>query len=384
VVLHRVADVEAARLDGRDPLTRLPGYAAGMAALAEAVHPGATGCLLVVDVDGFEELNTTFGSAACDQLLVQTAQRLRIGVPPGTHVARLDGDAFLVVAAGSTPNDPHDLGSQVLGAVTAPLEVAGTPITVTVSVGAARLSHTSADAARSAAHRALRVAKERGGRQVVVEGSGARSFGRRTTDVIAQIEEVEARAARAHAEARTDALTGLPNRRRFDEDCPTLQAQARSTGGPVAAIYLDLDEFGTINRTRGDAAGDHALSQAAAVMAMQCRAEDGVYRKGGEEFVLLLAGTDLAGAVQVAERVRAAIEAAGIPHGGRRSRPVVTATLGVAAGRGPALDLGVVVTRAQEQMRLAKQAGRNQVRPAPDDVPPPDPDPADPDPGDPH
>jgi diguanylate cyclase (GGDEF)-like protein len=177
------------------------------------------------------------------------------------------------------------------------------------------------------------------------------------------IEALRADAEHAHAEARTDALTGLPNLRRFAEDVGLLQDRVRRAGTAAAVLFLDLDEFGLVNRVFGQERGDRTLAAVAAVLSAECRAGDDVYRVGGEEFIVLLPGSDLEGGRQVAERMRGAVEVARIPHGGRSGMPIVTVSIGVAAVSGHAADMSQAITGANEGERRAKEAGRNRVFP---------------------
>jgi diguanylate cyclase (GGDEF)-like protein len=358
--LMLVVTVEDAPEAG-DGLTRVPGRQAGMAMLADAVAPEAPGCVLAIDLDAFEELNAEFGFDAGDVVLAMVADRLRTTVPPGTHLARIDGDMFLVVVPGIPLGHASTLAGQLLGAVVAPIEVEGTPKVVTASIGGAGLAMPTRDRALAAALRALALAKDRGGAQVVIDNPQEPRRGRRRRDLEDELRRAEDEAAMARLEARTDPLTGLANRRRLDEDRQLLQERARATEQWVAAVYVDLDEFGSINRARGDDAGDHALAAVARIMADQLRAEDNVYRKGGEEFVVLLTDADLAGAHGAAERLRIAVQQAQIPHGGTPERTVVTISCGVAAGRGPHLDLWRLTRQANDAMRLAKGMGRNRT-----------------------
>jgi diguanylate cyclase (GGDEF)-like protein len=282
-------------------------------------------------------------------------------VPPGTHLARIDGDMFLVVAPGVALAQATALAGQLLGSVVRPIAVADTTKVVTASIGGAALAMPSRDRALAAALRALAVAKDRGGAQVVIDSPYEQGRGRRRRDLEEELRRAEEEAAMARLEARTDPLTELANRRRFDEDRQLLQERARSTGQWVAAVYIDLDEFGAINRARGDDAGDHALVAVARIMQDLLRAEDTIYRKGGEEFVALLTDADPTGAERAAERLRTAVEAAQIPHGGAPGRSVVTISCGVAAARGARLDLWQLTGRANGAMRQAKHLGRNRT-----------------------
>ncbi|HEX6887744.1 MAG TPA: diguanylate cyclase [Candidatus Nanopelagicales bacterium] len=346
----------AARIDS---LTGLDARATGLAALAAACSPEATGCLLVVDLDGFGALNASFGISAGDAVLVQVAARLARAVAPGMHLARIDGDAFLIVAPAVHLAHGEHLGRTLLGLLAAPMDVVGTPMAITASIGVASLASRHPDAAMGAALAGMRLAKERGGRQVAQASGGWKS----RPDIIDAVHEAEAEAAIARQEARTDVLTHLANRRQFEEDVALLEEQVVAGRMRMAAVYFDLDHFGALNRERGYGTGDDALRRVARIVAAACRAEDRVYRVGGEEFAALLTDTDEAGAALVAERLRRSVEAAGIPHGAWPDWPVATITLGAAATTGPGSRLDDVVTLASERMQLAKRLGRNRVLP---------------------
>ena len=185
-------------------------------------------------------------------------------------------------------------------------------------------------------------------------------------DVVADMRELRTEAELARHEARTDPGTGLPNRRQLDEDLPAVQESAAAAGSPVGVVFIDLDRFGLLNKHRGDDAGDAALAVVAAVLAGQSRAGDRFYRKGGEEFVGLLQDTDMRAALRVAERLRAAVEAASIPHGGHPGCPTLTVSVGVAADLVDHRSVDRLVVVAGREMLRAKRSGRNQVSPRPD------------------
>ena len=157
------------------------------------------------------------------------------------------------------------------------------------------------------------------------------------------------------SESEFDTLTGLPNRRSMVARFQELRAHAASTGEPVALLLCDLDLFKSINDVHGHHRGDEVLRGAADVISASLRASESVYRIGGEEFLVLLPGCDLERAVPVAERVRAAIEAAqpgGLP---------VTASVGAAAATASAIDFDALFERADSALYDAKRAGRNRV-----------------------
>ncbi len=381
-----------------DPLTGVGTRTRGLQALEQAVSPQAPGCLLVVDLDGFGWLNESFGYAEGDRILVEVAQRLLRAVPPGATVSRIDGDQFLVVSPNTLLADSIELAKVVMWALAAPMHIAGTRV-VTVSVGGAGLAGSSAQEALTRAYAALTAAKRQGGQQVVVDGPVIRVYGRRDGDLHdpgvdahvvhidaaqAEAEQAKAEAAQAkaeaaqakaaadiaHGEARTDQMTGLPNFLAFTETAESIQRQARTTTSPVAVLFVDVDEFGLINKAHSWEEGTRRLTSVARVLASQCRGHDRVFRYGGDEFVVLQAGTDLAGALMAAERLRAAVEAAEIPHNGDPTFPIVTLSVGVAADSGPRLDIADLVNQADSLSQRAKSNGRNRVLPEPDPTPP--------------
>jgi diguanylate cyclase (GGDEF)-like protein/PAS domain S-box-containing protein len=164
--------------------------------------------------------------------------------------------------------------------------------------------------------------------------------------------------------ARFDALTGIANRRAFDETLAVEWARASRAGEPVSLLLLDVDHFKSFNDTYGHPAGDACLRLVAQAVAGACgRAGDFVARYGGEEFVVLLPRTSLEGATAVGERVRTAIEGMAHPHRGNQPVGVVTVSVGIATVD-PTMadsDLGAPVQRADEALYLAKRNGRNRV-----------------------
>jgi two-component system, cell cycle response regulator len=170
------------------------------------------------------------------------------------------------------------------------------------------------------------------------------------------------RLGRARAEAgrtaRTDVLTGLPNRRAIDDMLERATAHASRTGEPLSVLMIDLDHFKAINDDHGHDAGDAVLQACARALRATSRAGDVVGRWGGEEFLVVLPATDLDGAVQAAERLRAAVSAAevAIPRG----RIHVTASGGVAV-LGDGADTDALVRDADAALYEAKRGGRNAI-----------------------
>jgi diguanylate cyclase (GGDEF)-like protein len=158
--------------------------------------------------------------------------------------------------------------------------------------------------------------------------------------------------------SRRDALTGLPNRRAFDEDLAREAARAERTGAAVAVVVLDVDRFKAVNDAHGHAAGDAVLRAVAARAAAAIRGGDLLARVGGEEFGILLPGADLARAADAAERIRAALAAAPVEAAGRAL--AVTASFGCAA-LAPGEPPEALVARADARLYEAKRDGRNRV-----------------------
>ena len=113
--------------------------------------------------------------------------------------------------------------------------------------------------------------------------------------------------ARLEESARTDDLTGLLNRRAWEEELPREMARARRQSDPLCVAMLDLDFFKNYNDERGHQAGDRLLKQSAAAWVTELRASDTLARYGGEEFTVVLAGCNLANAKDIVERLREAM-----------------------------------------------------------------------------
>jgi diguanylate cyclase (GGDEF)-like protein len=157
-----------------------------------------------------------------------------------------------------------------------------------------------------------------------------------------------------------DPLTGMLNRKALEVRVHELEMQSRVTGAPVGVLVADLDHFKVVNDTHGHQVGDIVLRDVAYLLRKQLRAFDLAYRLGGEEFLILLPGSDLAQTEELAERLREGISA-GLPGGG------VPATISIGVGaslEGEDFDYGAVFAEADEALYRAKRAGRNRVETA--------------------
>ena len=161
-------------------------------------------------------------------------------------------------------------------------------------------------------------------------------------------------------QSATDGLTGIANRRRFDETLASEWLRAARAGSCLSLLMVDIDHFKRYNDHYGHVAGDECLRRVTAVLAACVRrAGELLARYGGEEFVMLLPGADLAQAEDMAQRCLARMQREQIPHGASPTRPVVTFSIGVAhvfpnAAQAP----GSLVNAADTAMYRAKTAGR--------------------------
>lgn len=162
--------------------------------------------------------------------------------------------------------------------------------------------------------------------------------------------------------ASRDSLTGLANRRAFDEHIGQEWVRGRQSKQQVSVLMLDVDHFKQFNDTYGHPQGDACLKSVASVLAgAAARSGDLVSRYGGEEFVLVLPGTTEEGAMVVAERVRAAVAGLRIPNAASRHEGMLTVSIGVATGDPAILTQEVLLKRADEALYRAKHGGRNRV-----------------------
>jgi diguanylate cyclase (GGDEF)-like protein len=172
-----------------------------------------------------------------------------------------------------------------------------------------------------------------------------------------------------YEQSRHDALTGVGNRLRMDEDLAAIESDAERHGRAYAVALCDVDHFKAFNDSRGHQAGDEVLRAVAGALRDNGRRGDAVFRYGGEELLAVLSVEDRSLALAAAERLRLGIEGLAIPHPHGGAVPVVTISVGVAvreAGHrgGPA----ALLRQADEALYRAKDAGRNRVEIGPRSV----------------
>jgi diguanylate cyclase (GGDEF)-like protein len=161
-------------------------------------------------------------------------------------------------------------------------------------------------------------------------------------------------------QAVTDDLTGLANRRAFDETVTTEVERSRRFDQPVALVMVDIDDFKLVNDRYGHLLGDEVLKRVADVLRASGREIDVPARYGGEELAMVLPGTDLQGAYNLAERIRRGIADLRIPVPGGGFLQV-TASLGAAVRPGSADDVVELVRAADQALYDAKRSGKNRT-----------------------
>lgn len=153
--------------------------------------------------------------------------------------------------------------------------------------------------------------------------------------------------------ARTDPLTGVLNRRAFEEEAARAMSRGARAATPVSLLALDIDEFKAINDARGHAGGDNAIEAVSKIITAHCRAGDIAARLGGDEFVVLLPGLGTADRADAAERLRQAVE--------QHAPFAVTISVGAATDNSASSDWSTLLDSADRRLYEAKARGRNCV-----------------------
>jgi len=176
--------------------------------------------------------------------------------------------------------------------------------------------------------------------------------------IVADITQRRRQREELHWTATHDPLTNLVNRREFDRQLEQVVSDRRR-GEPASALFIDLDHFKQVNDQAGHAAGDVLLQRIAEVLADHVRSEDTVGRLGGDEFAVILRACHLHRALQVAEKIRAAVEIKGVWDAERSLQ--VTASIGVVEIGIHHPSLAAVLAAADQACYAAKNSGRNAV-----------------------
>jgi diguanylate cyclase (GGDEF)-like protein len=300
-----------------DSLTGIPNRTALLRTLNTAVVAEGGCVVALADLDRFKEVNDRVGHAAGDALLRALATSWRDMLPSQALLARIGGDEFCVVMPGPLNAAALDYLERlrridVRGALSS-----GDMDPVTVTIGVAHSSAGSVEEVLRQCDIAMYAAKGRGRDQLAVYGPDAVKSIERRHEQADTIRRLNQQNSQLYRDARTDARTGLANARALSE-IETLEV-GPSSADPwqaAAVLFIDLDHFGAFNHHYGDSAGDEALRRVAEMLQAAGRKSDQAFRKGGEEFVLVLPSADAAAAHRVAKNVAAQLADLRIPHAG--------------------------------------------------------------------
>lgn len=177
-------------------------------------------------------------------------------------------------------------------------------------------------------------------------------------------EELQAALSTVEQLSRTDGLTGVANRRYFEERLASAWKQAERSGEPLGIIMLDIDRFKQYNDAAGHQAGDDCLKRIAACLQQgTVRDQDLIARYGGEEFIILLLGADREAATRIALRIVERVRALKVRHPDSDISPYVTVSLGCATARtAEVANAEALIERADRALYRAKNAGRDQIK----------------------
>ncbi len=355
---------EAERLDlmsRRDLLTGLINRLAFMEELQRARTAGTSGTLMVLDIDLFKLINDRHGHVVGDEVLRALADRIRTPLPSSSLIARLGGDEFVAFVPVGLERGA-ELASRCLEAARMPIALAdGQEPRVTITVGVTSLAGNGGiEKTLSAADQALYAAKEAGRDRIQVFDDDTAGIVGARRSLAAAVATLQERNQQLLKRVELDALTGLRNRHALDQILGT------TCGGPdgqwpdCSVAFLDIDHFGDYNHHHGDSQGDQVLRSVAQTIRSVARKSDLVFRKGGEELLVVLPHTTREDAHAAAERMRAAVEALRIAHLSSQVAPVVTVTVGIACARA---DVTVTVGQLMEQASdLAMKAKLSNLR----------------------
>jgi diguanylate cyclase len=183
----------------------------------------------------------------------------------------------------------------------------------------------------------------------------------RMTSSSEELASLRSKLEQSRQEAKTDALTGLLNRRGFEKRLHAAMAGAEEAGTPFSIIMIDLDHFKQVNDNFGHLVGDSILKAFATILKQQIKGKDTPARFGGEEFIIMLPDTQLAQARAVAENIRVLLASREWKHKeSGRAMGRITISLGISQYRPQESDKALI-DRADKALYAAKQGGRNRV-----------------------
>jgi diguanylate cyclase len=345
----------AALLDGGGQLQASSGEFSAWTARLDGAEQmvGGDRLIVVIPIDR--------SAASVDDIYAETA------LAPTSAKAELLGYAVLELSREALDAQRHDMLWRVLAITAGALVLAVVLSTVIASSVTSPITHISEVVARIKGGELS--ARTRGAASGVLESlaAGINDMAERIAftqeelrhKVVLATEELRQQKEAAERAARVDALTGVANRRAFDEIAEHEVQRALRYGMPMSLIMIDLDHFKAINDSYGHQTGDAVLVSFVRTITQVVREVDVVGRWGGEEFLVLLPGTAAAEAMRAAERMRAALAECHLHLQGRRIH--FTASFGVAEFNPAELSLYSLLDRLDGALYRAKAAGRDRV-----------------------
>ena len=347
---------------GVDWLTGLPDRHALVRRLHGLRNARAGGVLATIDLDQFKQVNAIFGHRVGDEVLCRFAREIRRLGPERCELARLGGDEFLLYFPQADLAGAEADLRMVAAAIKDGITVSdGTRVLVTFSAGLARFGIATVEQALADCDTAMQAAKLGGRNDIVVADGVAPPMLTGRGALAAAVIELQQKIRELQTESRTDALTGLHNRRALDEVLDVAPASQDYKWSRTMVAFMDLDYFGDVNKLYGDATGDAVLARVAAGLRGCLRPEDLLFRKGGEEFVAVLPDEQHHDAAAWGERLRRAVEDLAIPHAGSLASSVVTITIGVASGSASRTVRELMYAASELAMRAKRTGQRNRV-----------------------
>jgi diguanylate cyclase (GGDEF)-like protein len=298
---------------------------------------GPRPAVLLVDIDGFARINSTYGPSIGDEVLVVTAARLRRLAPSDGAAYRTGGDEFVVLLDPTTMIDAVAWAGHIHSAVSQPVEVEGSSIWVSACVAVVMLGHRHrVDGILRDADVTMYRAKAEGGKRVDVYNWELDSWSlarkKETERLAREVDELRLQ-NRVLTEAMTiDPASGMPNSLAFDADHAHLHARRNRTDEPYALLRARIDNFDCTHEHFGSAAATKALISVAHAIRDTVRQSDRAYLLEDGDFAVLLQGSGMQQAVVAAQRVRSRIDSLAAEHPAHPSRQLTVSIAVIEAG----------------------------------------------------
>lgn len=333
--------------------TPLPGAKELHEGLKKALFEDRFEALLLFDIDGFQQINTASGTETGDQILELIGASI---LKRGWKGYRIGGDEFgLILRGGEGPFDGEDFRTGV-----SLLIREATDLQVTISGGGIKrpgkdfgLDPRTEEILFSTARQLLLQSKKRGRNQILwlpEEPAGSVDILKIMIAFYRELARVNAALAKQmEVESRTDFLTGLYNRRGFEDIFGRLAEASRRKDNPIALIYVDSDTLKQINDTKGHDAGDRFIIDISRVLGDVVRGSDFISRWGADEFAVIMNNTTQEKALALARRIRRAIA----------DRTEGTVSIGVYCGVPRSTE--EAVKKADQALYRVKWRGKNDI-----------------------